>query len=130
MTAVCALALGAALSSTGPAWAAEWKNTYWRDATDGDAGGVSGSAARYWSGNDSIRAYIGFLAKGEHFTVYNDTSVRATYWATANGWPVLGGDIDPGDYGTANLDIDEGETISIKICVKDRGCATLDTLKA
>ncbi|WP_327242039.1 hypothetical protein [Streptomyces sp. NBC_01320] len=43
----------------------------------------------------------------------------------------MAGDLDKGDSGTADLDIDEGETISIKICISGyRGCATLDTLKA
>ncbi|WP_314176329.1 hypothetical protein [Streptomyces winkii] len=128
--AVLIAATGLALSTATSAHAASWKNEYWRDGDDGDKGGVSGSAARYWSGDEDVRAYIGFSAKGEHVIAYNDTSVRASYLVTADGWPVAADDLAPGGSESGSLGLDENRAVSIKICVKNRGCATLSTLKS
>ncbi|QKW32531.1 hypothetical protein HUT17_05225 (plasmid) [Nocardiopsis flavescens] len=112
-----------------------WNPKCDRRTKDEDEGGVSGSVRVYYSGNTSYYASIRFEAKGEHVYLTNQTTTSATLiLSTTNDhgqWimPVyytLGA--RSSDY--VQWPLDESRPVTLTVCVSERGCASLSTLKS
>lgn len=127
---VLTMALGPLVGVTGSAQAASWVNDERRIPYDGDPGGVSGWIEREWSANRDYFAKVDFKAKGERFKLINHTTAPVTYWVKAGSKMYVNGyALAPMDDSVMNYEIREGEDVVIKLCIQNRGCNTLGTLK-
>ncbi|MFE0136711.1 hypothetical protein ACFWY6_34885 [Streptomyces sp. NPDC059037] len=111
-----------------------WKGRCFRYPTDGDSGGVSGSVHNYKPGTDAYaRNY--FHAKGEYFTLHNETSHDAYFSAwryVDEEWKVIFPEVKLSAGESRELDfiLPEGQDVAARVCVKSRGCVTLDSYRS
>ncbi|TDD39008.1 hypothetical protein E1287_04140 [Actinomadura sp. KC06] len=108
----------------------EWKSLTDRQPVDGDDGGVSGYAHRYWSGDaDDTWAEVNFRALGEKWGVANSTGTTAYFFAWVDNKIYFQWKLKPNERKTWSRGFREGLPVKIQVCVNSRGCATQDNLR-
>ncbi|MFI0369190.1 hypothetical protein ACH35V_15005 [Actinomadura sp. 1N219] len=108
----------------------EWKSLTDRQPVDGDDGGVSGYAHRYWSGDaGDTWAEVRFRARGEKWGVANSTGTTAYFFAWVNNKIYFQWKLKPNERKNWTGGFREGLPVKIQVCVNSRGCATQDNLR-
>lgn len=114
-----------------------WEPSVTRDPTDGDPGGVSGSARlqRFNTASPSgiEFAEITFKALGEHLKVRNETPWNTKWYLIKNGVVRNSGTLESGSTIKKNYSIEEGQRIGISVCPYWAGgseCSDQNALKS
>ncbi|MFI6943062.1 hypothetical protein ACIBI4_27675 [Streptomyces sp. NPDC050418] len=123
-----------AVACTHDSGTGNWAAFCSRDGSDSDPGGVSGSA-KLSNLRTPDYAQINFKAKGEKFTLINETGYTAIfhayyYYGEQRYQFFEGVRVGAFQKQKINKTLSENRRVYVMACVQERGCAAISTLRS